>query len=216
VSRIPRCAWAAIGAALAVLALALLAGGGPAGAAPARIPEDGPRLGRATAPVEIREYADLQCPFCRDAALRTVPGVVRDLVAAGRVRLVFRPLAFIGPDSLRGARAAVAAGRQDRLWPLVERLYRAQGAENSGWLSEARLRSAARAAGLDLARFDRDRRSPAALAALRAAQREAQAAGVRATPTWVVRGPRGTRTLEGVPTPAQVARAVRAVAPAPD
>jgi protein-disulfide isomerase len=48
-------------------------------------------------------------------------------------------MAFIGEDSERGARAALAAGEQDRLWHVLELLYRAQGRENSGWLSDSLL-----------------------------------------------------------------------------
>jgi protein-disulfide isomerase len=135
------------GAALLAAALVLaseLTGRGeaprPAAAAPsllAGIPQRGNELGRADAPVTLVEYADLQCPYCAEFANGALPELVRDYVRDGRVKLVFRGLAFIGPDSETALRAAVAAGRQNRLWDVVHRLYAEQGAENSGWVAGA-------------------------------------------------------------------------------
>ncbi len=67
------------------------------------------------------------------------------------MKLEFRGLAFIGPDSERALRAVVAAGAQNRAWNLIDLLYRNQGRENSGWFSDSLLRSAAgEVDGLDL------------------------------------------------------------------
>jgi protein-disulfide isomerase len=103
------------------------------------VPQDGAAIGDPDAPVTLVEFADLQCPFCAQWASETFPVLVEDYVRDGRLRIEFRPMAFIGADSERGARAALAAGEQDRLWHVLELLYRAQGPENSGWLSDALL-----------------------------------------------------------------------------
>lgn len=100
------------------------------------IPQDGVALGDPEAPVTLLEFADMQCPFCREWAWDAFPTLVEEYVRDGQLRIEFRPMAFIGEDSGRGARAALAAGEEDRLWHVVELLFRAQGAENSGWVSD--------------------------------------------------------------------------------
>jgi protein-disulfide isomerase len=93
-------------------------------------------LGSPDAPVTVVEYADLQCPFCAEWARRAFGEIVRDYVAPGRVRIEFRGLVFLGPDSEVALRTALAAGRQDRLWDVVHLLYANQGAENAGWVTQ--------------------------------------------------------------------------------
>ena len=76
------------------------------------IPQDGIALGEPDAPVTLVEYADLQCPFCAEWALQTFPELVADYVRDGRLRIEFRGLTFIGPESEDALRAALAAGEQ--------------------------------------------------------------------------------------------------------
>ena len=66
----------------------------------AGIPQHGNVLGSPKAPVTLVEYADLQCPYCAYWSRSTFPVLVRDYVRPGRVKLVFRGLAFLGPDSV--------------------------------------------------------------------------------------------------------------------
>ncbi len=105
------------------------------------IPQDGIALGSPKAPVTLVEYADLQCPYCAQWSRDTFPAIVDEYVRSGRVRVVLRGLSFLGPDSETALRAALAAGEQDRLWDVVHGLFRLQGAENSGWVTEDVLRS---------------------------------------------------------------------------
>jgi uncharacterized membrane protein len=79
------------------------------GSSLAGIPQAGAALGNPNAPVTFVEYADLQCPYCAEWARRTLPVLVDDYVRTGKLRIVFRGLAFIGPDSERALRAAIAA-----------------------------------------------------------------------------------------------------------
>lgn len=156
------------------------------------IPQDGTVLGQPDAPVTLVEYADLQCPYCAHWALGTFPELVRDYVREGKLRIEFRGLAFIGPDSDTALRAALAAGRQDKLWDVVEGLYAGQGAENSGWVSEELIHGiAAGVPGLDQERFDADRGLETLGDDMAKAQRQAQAGGVTGTPSFEL-GPTGS------------------------
>jgi protein-disulfide isomerase len=157
----------------------------------AGIPQDGVVLGRPDAPFTLLEYADIQFPYCAAWATEEFPTVVRRHVRAGRLRIVFRGLAFVGPESEDALRAALAAGKQDRLWHVVELLFQNQGPENGGWVSDALVRSAAASTpGLDVERFLDERDRTSVSDQIRAAADEAQRAGVAATPSFAL-GPTG-------------------------
>ena len=159
----------------------------------AGIQQDGAALGDPRAPVTLREFADLQCPFCSDFALRTFPSIVRDYVRTGRVRMVYHDLAFLGPDSGKAARAAYAAGEQDRLWDFVERFFARQGEENSGYVTDAFLDRIFRSIeGLDVAKAKAAAARGAGREELAAARRLADRYGIDGTPAFAA-GPTGGR-----------------------
>ena len=177
--------------------------GPPQGAAAARalfrgIPQYGVELGRGGAPLTITEFADLQCPYCGKSAREELPGIVARYVRTGRVRLVFRNLAFLGKDSLRGARLVAAAGLQNRLWQMLDLVYRNQGEENAGWLTDAYLRRVATAAGVDATRAFAERRSAVVTGLLRNAKAAGKVAHVESTPTFVIyRGDHEVKRVTG-------------------
>jgi protein-disulfide isomerase len=186
----------------AILALALVAplivaselGADRATPAPARpttvtrafpgIPQRGTVLGAPDAPVTLVEYADLQCPYCAEWARRTLPVLVSAYVRPGKLRIEFRGLAFIGPDSVTALRTAVAAGRSGRLWDVVDGLYLAQGAENGGWVSDSLIKQLAATAGLDYGRLVNEREQPWVARELERAAGAARAARVHGTPAF--------------------------------
>jgi len=155
------------------------------------IPQTKNVLGNPKAPVTMIEFADLQCPFCRDYALNALPTIVRDYVRPGKVKLVFAGIAFIGPDSETALRATYAAGLQNRLWNFLDLLYRNQGAENSGWVTDPLLRAAAQAIpGVDVGTLLSARRTTEVDNALLATQQQASSARVSSTPSFFA-GPTG-------------------------
>ena len=162
----------------------------PAAASPtssAGVPQRGSSvLGRNDAPVTLVEFADLQCPYCAEWTARTLPTLVQDYVRRGKLRTVFRGLAFIGPDSNVAPRAAIAAGRDNRLWEVVHGLYAEQGAENAGWVTDDALERVAASAGLDADTL-RDRSGEAWVdAELEQSSGLAESAGVQGTPAFQV------------------------------
>jgi protein-disulfide isomerase len=159
----------------------------------AGIPQRGAALGSPRAPVTLVEYADVQCPYCAAWARQTLPVLVSEYVRGGRLRIVFRGLAFLGPDSGSALTAVVAAGRQNRLWDLVDSLFQRQGVENSGWFTSSVLVAAVRTIpGLDAAQLERDRQADRTGEQIRSAAAAAEAAGVRGTPSFQI-GPTGGR-----------------------
>ncbi len=163
------------------------------------VPQHGNVLGSPKAPVTITEYADFQCPYCARFSIETLPTLVQDYVRTGKVKLVFRGVAIIGPDSVPPLQAAFAAGEQNRLWNYAELVYRNQGEENSGWVSDDLLRSLGEAApGLDAGKMMDARGSTSVQAKINDAQNAWVDHRIQYTPTFVVVHKGGTpRVIEG-------------------
>ncbi len=154
------------------------------------IPQDGNALGKKNAPVTMIEYADYQCPFCRDYALETMPILINDYVRSGKLRLEFEPLTFIGPDSETAARAGVAAGQQNLEWNYTHLFFFNQGEERSGFVTDAFIDKLYGGAGVNAAKANAYRKTPAAAVPIAEASANAQKYGVASTPSFVV-GPTG-------------------------
>lgn len=162
------------------------------------IPQDGERLGPPDAPVKITEYADLQCPFCKQAAEELNPQLIEQFVKPGTASIDLRVVGFIGDDSETGALAALAAGEQDALWNFTDVVFRNQGGENDGWLNDEFMTEAATAAGLDLAAWEAAKQDQAVADRFFELSSLAQQDGVEGTPFYVIEGPGGRRTVNGV------------------
>ncbi len=153
------------------------------------IPQRGNVLGSSAAPVRLVEYGDLQCQVCRAFAVDTLPTIIREYVRTGDVQIAFRGIAFIGSDSQKALRAVVAAGAQNRAWNMIDLLYQNQGQENSGWVTDSLLRSAAaHVDGLDVTKLFTARSSSATLATITSTARQARQdmGGQLRTPTFFV------------------------------
>jgi protein-disulfide isomerase len=149
------------------------------------IPQDGVFLGDPDAPATLIEFADLQCPFCAEFATGELPGVIDEYVRSGDLRLELRLLAFLGPDSERSRQVANAAALQDRLWDYTDLFFSNQGAENSGYATDAFLQRLARQTpGLDIDQLAEDYASREAEALTRQAERLARQLGVDGTPAF--------------------------------
>jgi len=162
----------------------------------AGIEQRGAALGSPKAPVTLVEYADLQCRYCAQWARDALPTLVEDYVKSGRLRIVFSGMAFIGPDSDKALRTALAAGREDHLWDVVHGLYTSQGHENSGWVTDELVTElAAGVSELDGEELLATRWERAVTAELERATGAARAAGVNSTPSFQVGPTGGTLTL---------------------
>ena len=140
---------------------------------------------RSTGDVELLEYGDFQCPYCRDA-VRSIARVLARL--DGRVRFVFRHFPVTGkhPRAQKAAEAAEAAGAQGRFWEMHDALC---AAEKDG-LSDDDLVRYAQEIGLDVARFEEELRSGAHAQAVAEDRARGEASGVTGTPAFFVAGER--------------------------
>jgi protein-disulfide isomerase len=151
------------------------------------IPQSGLTLGSRKAPVMIVEFADLQCPFCAEYHRNVFPSILDRYVRTGKVRLELRLLRFLGPDSDKLARVAVAAAGQNRMWQYVGLAYDRQGQENSGYASNGFINKLVRDAGLG--KLDA---GAAAEAQVQQNERLAKTAGINSTPSFLIGKTGGT------------------------
>jgi protein-disulfide isomerase len=184
----------AIAAALALVAVALIGRGDsstPATETPVvdlgGIPQEGRVLGSPDAAVTLIEWADPQCPACRTYTEEFFPTVVDEYVRPGTVNTEFRGFPFIGDDSVKAYRFLLAAAEQDKLWDLQETLYRHQGGENDGWVTDDLIRElAAEIDGLDVDQLFVDAERADIVAEAEGAEAAGQAAGIPGTPTLLI------------------------------
>jgi protein-disulfide isomerase len=157
------------------------------------IPQRGNVLGKPSAPVTLRQYIDLQCPACRAFETEVMPSIVQRYVRSGKLKVESRPIAFIGPDSLLGRRATIAAGKQNRLYDFAQLLYANQGPENSGWLNDDMVTSAAKSIpGVDVQALLDDSNSSEVETAAKTYESQATDDGVRGTPALYIGKTGGT------------------------
>jgi protein-disulfide isomerase len=178
------------------------------------IPQSGVTLGKPDAPVTIVEFADPQCPFCRDYTVDEMPAVVQKYVRTGQAKMELRYLTFIGPDSVKAASVLAGASQQNKLWESSDLFYRNQGEENSGYVTEDFLTKVLTGAGADADKAIAAAGSPAAAQQLAEAKTLASKYAVEGTPTILV-GPTGgelKKDPEGQPTAAGIGRLVDAAA----
>ena len=106
------------------------------------IPQTGFRLGKATAPVTLVEYIDLQCPDCDAFETTEFAPLVEKYVRPGKLKIMIQPWSILDRtpdihDSDRGQRATIAAAAQNKAFNFAQVLYDNQGTEGTGWLNDA-------------------------------------------------------------------------------
>jgi protein-disulfide isomerase len=151
--------------------------------------------GLDTASVTIEEWADFQCPACGSFARTTEPQLVATYVARGQVKIVYRHLAFLGPESQWAAEASECAKEEGKFWEFHDRLFASQAGENRGTFSKENLKRIGEALGLGqsfAACVDSGRYAQR----VRDETKAGQDKGVRATPTLFVQD----RRIEGAAT----------------
>jgi protein-disulfide isomerase len=133
----------------------------------------------------VIEYADFECPFCAALTMR--------LDQHPRLRRVFRhfPVRSSHPRAWAAACAAEAAALQGAFWEMHDLLFADQGR-----LDDPHLWDRARTLGLDLERFDSDRRSDEVKARVKSDFESGIRAGVVTTPTLFAGGRTYTGDIE--------------------
>lgn len=176
------------------------------------IPQDGPYLGPADAPLEITVFNDLQAPSGADYERDTVDPLIEQYARPGDARIELRHFSFTSHETNLAAYAAVAAGEQDREWQYAELFFRNQGEAPAATVTDEFLRDIANAVPeLDADTWSGDRGSPAVKARVEADAKLALDLRLPAEPAVVVTGPEGTQRLEDSPSLDDVRAAIASV-----
>jgi protein-disulfide isomerase len=146
------------------------------------LPIDGsPTQGPDEAPVTIVEFADFECPHCREAV-----GQIDAVLAAhpGKVRLVYKTYTL--PFHVHGepaARAAIAASVQGKFWEMEHLLFeRQQNLEDADLLRYAQMLK------LDIAHWKADKEAPATKDRVQKDHALGEELKLKGTPTIYVNG----------------------------
>lgn len=146
-------------------------------------------LGSATAPVEVVEFADFQCPHCGEFANVQFPTIKEQLINTGQLRWRFRDFPLNFPWSRIAALAGQCAGEQSKFWEMEDALFQHQ----SDWGTSSRnpsaaFRDLARGIGLDLDKYNACMDSQRYAGRIEVSHEEGMTLGVAGTPTFFVNG----------------------------
>lgn len=159
-------------------------------------PFAGAWAGAANGDVTVTVFTDYNCPYCR----ATAPELDRMLAADPKLKIVWREMPVLGPDSEVAASAALAAARQNKYAAFHRALFAGNHPDEAG------ITTAARSAALDMDRFARDRSSPAVAQEVASNLALARRLQIQATPYFVI----GNHSYEGAIGYDALAKAVAA------
>ena len=157
---------------------------------PRSLMADSPHQGRLFSQKTIVEFSDFQCPFCRKAQ--------QELHEFSKqhpeIQVVYKhlPLIQIHDQAMPAAKAAWAAGKQEKFWDYHDQLF-----ANQEHLGEPLYETIARDLNLDIDQFNHDRMSKLATVAIDADLKWADQLGATGTPFYVLVGPKDTQILTG-------------------
>lgn len=143
--------------------------------------------GGKNATVTLIEYSDFQCPACK-----SYQPILDEVTTAfgNQLRFVYRhfPLSTIHANALPAAKAAEAAGRQDKFWQMHDILFDRQGIWSSSRDVDVILADYAKELGLNEEQFVTDYTSEAVREAVQADIDGARGLGITGTPSFFFNG----------------------------
>jgi len=154
------------------------------------IPQSANTLGDPKAPVTLQYFGDLECPVCKEFTLGALPSLIQNYVRSGKLKIEYRSLetATREPETFKSQQvAALAAGKQQRMWNFIETFYHEQGEEDSGYVTENYIKGLAQQVpGLDLASWSAARNDPELANIVTSDAQAANAAGFNGTPSFLI------------------------------
>lgn len=154
------------------------------------VPSQGYVMGSPTAPVELIEFADFECPGCAQYAELTEPEIREKYINTGKVRFRFidTPL-NIHRNTLNAHHAAACAEEQGKFWEMHDLLFATQHLWNSQTTNnpDAHFKTlVASIPGLDAAKFDECQSSRRLMGKVQAHLKIATDRGIGGTPTFIL------------------------------
>ncbi|MFZ1041727.1 MAG: thioredoxin domain-containing protein [Anaerolineales bacterium] len=165
--------------------------------------------GDPNAPVKLVEFADFQCPYCKEFWSTTEAQVFSTYVTTGKVLYTYRSagnwvsgnIGDGGFESQNSAMAAYCAADQNKFWQMHDALFANVLGEDAGSFTGRRLQAIAQNIGLDMSAFNSCYSSQKYLSQVNQDFADAQASGIQGTPWFVlsytVNGQTKTSTIDG-------------------
>jgi protein-disulfide isomerase len=185
---------------------------GPA-PAPAADGFNGYVIGSDSAPVEVVEFLDFECPACSNFAVIQFPTIREQLINTGKARWRSRDYPLAGHKYSRfAAHAAQCVGEQGHYWEMHDQLFNNHGWAQTGRDPSSLFRQLAQAAGADVGKYDECMKDGRFAGRIEASRLEGERLGASGTPTFFVNGAlvRGN----SVPNSDEIARLVEQAAAA--
>ena len=135
--------------------------------------------GNPNGDVTIVEFFDTRCPYCR----KLEPTMAELLARDHGVRLIYKDLPILGPASVLGSKALLAAQKQGGYEKLRDAIMAAPPQT-----TKAIIQDAAQRLGLDWKRLEHDMDDPAIQARINANVQLARSIGIEGTPALVIGG----------------------------
>lgn len=148
-------------------------------------------LGSPTAPVEVIEFADFECPACGQYAVLTEPQVRSDLVNTGKVRIRYIDFPLqMHKNTWDASLAAACANDQGKFWEMHDALFANQDRWNGEATSRPRgpISELAKQIGLDMNKYGACMDNDTHRAQIQANEREALRRQIGQTPTFIFNG----------------------------
>jgi len=166
--------------------------------------------GDANAPIQIVEYSDFQCPFCKRFYTETETALEENFVKTGKIHFTYRSagnwvsqnIGGVNTESQDAAAAAYCAADQNKFWEMHDALFsNNRDVENQGSFSDRRLTAIAESINLDMTAYQDCYDQGKYKDQVQQDFDDATAAGINGTPffvmTYKVNGETKTEKIEG-------------------
>jgi protein-disulfide isomerase len=150
-------------------------------------------LGSPSAPVEVIEFADFECPGCGQFATLTEPDIRTKLVNTGKIRMRFMDFPLpMHRNTWDASLAAACANDQGKFWEMHDVIFQNQDRWNGEATKRPRsvLADLAKGIGLDMQKYDACMEADTHRAKVQAHLQEAERQQIAQTPTFVIGGKR--------------------------
>jgi protein-disulfide isomerase len=137
-------------------------------------------FGNPKGDVTIVEFFDYNCGFCR----RSLADLQKFVAEDRNIRIITKDFPVLGPESVEAATVAMAARQQ--LAPEKMMAFHAKLLSNRGKVGRQQALDAAKEAGADLSRLQKDMESPEVAQAIEQNVQLADALGLTGTPSYIV------------------------------
>lgn len=171
-----------------------------------KVQSNGYVIGSSSAPLEVIEFGDFECPSCARFATLTEPDVRSRLIDKGiiRLRYIDFPLSM-HRNTWPASRAAACADEQGKFWQMHDSLFQTQDQWNGEATSNPNpfFKKLAGEIGLNQQQFDQCVDSKKTQAKIQAHEQLAIDKHIQATPSFII----GGKLVEG-PQPYDVFKAL--------